>query len=247
MVQSQVVQLSLRCSPQAWPRWNERLQRTFLPALSRRYRLRDLGAELRRLSEFLAIKLKGYHPERQTADDWTRQYETGAWAYLAELSESARYGIVAGYLAARPPGRILDVGCGEGLLVRNIRHLPFQTYLGIDISPAAVAAARAVFGEDSRLAFAVANAESYQPDKAYDAIILSECLNYLSDPVGIVERYSKSTSNNGCIIISLFQSPRANKAWEMLEQVTEVMDCVSIAHHSGKRWTIKLLKPRPLC
>jgi hypothetical protein len=55
---------------------------------------------LARLTERLAIRLRGYHPERHTPDDWTRQYEAGAWAYLADLSERSRYSIMVGYLAA---------------------------------------------------------------------------------------------------------------------------------------------------
>ena len=152
-----------------------------------------------------------------------------------------------GEFAALAPRPILDVGCGEGLLARKIRHLPFETYVGIDFSPAPVAAARAALGDDLRLTFAVADAESYQPATEPDAIIFSECLNYLSDPVGIIEHYSKSIASNGFIIISLFQSPRADKAWEVLRPVAEIMDCVNIAHHSGKRWTIKLLTPRAHC
>ena len=202
---------------------------------------------VRRLTELLAIKLGGYRPERHAPQDWTRQYQTGAWTYLEDLSERPRYSIMAGYLDALSPCRILDVGCGEGLLARKILHLPFITYVGIDVSPAPVATAQEALGDDLRLTFAVADAESYDPDRMFDAIVFSECLNYLSDPVGIVERYSKSIASNGSIIISLFQSPRADKAWEMLKPITKFIDCVNIAHHSGKRWTIKLLKPHARC
>src|SRR5262245_52903904 len=202
---------------------------------------------LSRLKELLAIRLKGYHPERHAPEDWTRQYEAGAWAYLADLSERPRYSIMVGYLAALAPRRILDVGCGEGLLARKIGHLPFQCYVGIDISPAPVEAARAALGHDPRFSFVVADAEKYQPAIVSDAIIFSECLNYLSDPLGIVEHYSKSIADNGSIIISLFQSPRADKAWEMLRPTAEIMDCVNIAHQSGKRWTIKLFSPCVHC
>jgi 2-polyprenyl-3-methyl-5-hydroxy-6-metoxy-1,4-benzoquinol methylase len=209
--------------------------------------LRDHGAESRRLSELLATRFRGYRPERHTPEDWTRQYEAGAWAYLSDLSERPRYSVLVGYLAALAPGQILDVGCGEGLLARKIRHLPFQTYVGIDFSPAPVAAARTALGDDLRLTFVVADAETYQPDTVFDAVIFSECLNYLRDPVGIIEHYSKSISSNGNIVVSLFQSPRADKAWEMLRPVAEIMDCVNVAHHSGKRWTIKLLRPCAHC
>jgi SAM-dependent methyltransferase len=209
--------------------------------------LPGLQAELRRLTEFLAIKLKGYHPESRSLEDWTRQYEDGAWAYLGDLSERTRYSVMAGYLTELAPRRILDVGCGEGLLARTIRHLPFEAYVGIDLSPAPVAAARAALGEDRRFIFNVADAETYRPDTLSDAIIFSECLNYLSNPLGIIEHYSNSIGRNGFMIVSLFQSPRANKAWRMMSPISEVMDSVSISHHSGKRWTIKLLRPRAPC
>ncbi len=203
--------------------------------------------QLRRLREFLAIRLTGFHPERHTPEDWTRQYESGAWAYLADLSERPRYSVMVGYLDALAPSRILDIGCGEGLLAGKIRHLPFQNYVGIDVSPSAVAAARASLGDDLRLTFAVADAESYRPETVSDAIIFSECLNYLSDPVSVIQHYSRSIASNGFIIISLFQSPRADKAWEMLRPVGEIIDCVNIVHQSGKRWTIKLLTVRAHC
>jgi SAM-dependent methyltransferase len=218
-----------------------------MAAATKRAALYDLGAEIRRWSEFLAIRLKGYHPERHASEDWTRQYEEGAWAYLADLSERARYSVMAGYLSEVGPDRILDVGCGEGLLARGIRHLPFRSYVGIDFSPAAIAAARATLAQDSRLTFLIADAESYRPEAEFDAVVFSECLNYLSDPLGMVTHYSKSVAGNGWLIISLFHSPRADKAWEMLKSIAEVKDSVNISHHSGKRWTIKLLTPRGRC
>jgi SAM-dependent methyltransferase len=224
--------------------WNIRLPAALLAAATRRAVLYDLGTEIRRWSEFLAIKLKGYQPERHTPEDWSRQYQDGAWAYLADLSERARYSVIAGYMAEIEPDRILDVGCGEGLLARGIQHLSFRSYVGIDFSPAAVAAARARLGEDKRLDFAVADAETYRPEAEFDAIIFSECLNYLSDPLGVVQHYCKSIAANGSLIVSLFQSPRADKAWSMLEAIATVRDSVNISHHSGKRWKIKLLTPR---
>jgi SAM-dependent methyltransferase len=209
--------------------------------------LPDLQAELRRLTEFLAIKFKGYHPESRSPQDWTRQYEDGAWAYLGDLSERTRYSVMAGYLTELEPCRILDVGCGEGLLARTIRHLPFEAYVGLDWSLAPVAAARTAFVEDRRFTFKVADAETYRPDTAADAVIFSECLNYLSNPLGIIEHYSNWIGANGFMIISLFQSPRANKSWKLMSPISDVVDSVSITHHTGKRWTIKLLRPRVPC
>jgi SAM-dependent methyltransferase len=223
-----------------------RFEAAFMAATKRAV-LYDLGAEIRRWGEFLALKFKGYHPERHTPEDWSRQYESGAWAYLADLSERARYSVIAGYLGEVAPDRVLDVGCGEGLLARDIRHLPFRSYVGIDFSPAAIAAARAKLAQDDRLSFLLADAESYRPAAVFDAVVFSECLNYLSDPLAMVTHYSKSIAANGSLIISLFQSPRADKAWAMLNSIAEVKDSVSIAHHSGKRWTIKLLTLRGRC
>jgi SAM-dependent methyltransferase len=48
------------------------------------------------------------------------------------------------HVAARPPRRVLDIGCGDGSLILHLaRALPASTFLGVDLSATNVDAARA--------------------------------------------------------------------------------------------------------
>lgn len=89
-----------------------------------------------------------YQPERWTTDQWTDAYGAGTLNYYGRLDELARYSVIVGYVSwfAEVTGRrpsILDVGCGTGLLRRRLADELISDYLGVDLSPAAVAEAQA--------------------------------------------------------------------------------------------------------
>ena len=73
------------------------------------------------------------------AEKWDLEYRSGNWDYLGGLQEVPRYSVVAGYVGYfNSRSRILEIGCGTGILLRYIRHLDFTHYQGVDISGAAI-------------------------------------------------------------------------------------------------------------
>jgi len=47
----------------------------------------------------------------QSAQAWEAQYASGRWDYLAQLSELARFSVLAGYIChLKPGGAVLDTG-----------------------------------------------------------------------------------------------------------------------------------------
>jgi 2-polyprenyl-3-methyl-5-hydroxy-6-metoxy-1,4-benzoquinol methylase len=72
--------------------------------------------------------------------DWDSMYEQGEWDYLTKIDELGHYSLLVGYCQyLNPKGKILDIGCGEGLLQQQLRYLPYQSYLGVDVSNVAIA------------------------------------------------------------------------------------------------------------
>ena len=72
------------------------------------------------------------------------QYARGSWDYLRSLDELARFSVLAGYCHyLKPNGRILEIGCGEGILQERLDPARYARYVGVDISEEAVRRAQA--------------------------------------------------------------------------------------------------------
>jgi len=81
------------------------------------------------------------------------------------------------------PGRVLDVGCGTGYLLRLLaRRCPQATELaGIDAAPSMIEAAEQA-ADDRRLRFAVGTAERLPyPDDAFDLVVSTTSFDHWSD------------------------------------------------------------------
>ena len=74
-------------------------------------------------------------------------------------------------------GRLVDVGIGTGLFLHLAREAGFAP-LGVEISPACAARARAEFGVDVH----VGDFESFEPVGPVDAVAMSDVLEHVADP-----------------------------------------------------------------
>ena len=92
---------------------------------------------------------------RPSAAQWDEGFAAGKWDFLAGRAERARLALVAHYvrLAAPAGATILDLGCGEGLLLEALGDLPFARYVGVDLSAVAVARAATRWAAEPRAAF----------------------------------------------------------------------------------------------
>jgi SAM-dependent methyltransferase len=197
---------------------------------------------LRGLAGAALYPLLGYRPQRVEAATWDREYRDGAWDHLSEIRNVAGLAAVMGYCQPLAPRTILDAGCGEGLLAAKLKLLPYEHYLGLDISAEAVARATARLG-DARTRFTVADLHGFESAERFDLIIFNQSLYYLSDPAAVLARYAAMLDANGRFILSMADMPRTRALWPVVEQVLKTQDAMDTRQGDGRVIT-KLLVPR---
>jgi SAM-dependent methyltransferase len=175
-------------------------------------------------------------------ETWNRQYGRGAWSYLSDLKEVPRYAIQAswiGHLQNKPS--ILDVACGEGLLVPYLRFIEYERYLGIDISEVAIRAAK--MKEDDRTQFLVEDAQHYVASAKYTCIIFNESLYYFRNPVELVRHYCSFLWEEGIVIISVFLSAETKGLVPRLRSTCDVLEELTISNSRGV-WETAIIRPK---
>lgn len=97
--------------------------------------------------------------------------------------------------------RILDVGCGEGMLGKRLLDRGAAEVAGIEVDPVVGERAR---GNLSRV-FQV-DVEFMEPpfeDGYFDCIIFADVLEHLKEPLTVLRRFSRYLSDSGTIIASI--------------------------------------------
>lgn len=176
------------------------------------------------------------------AENWDAEYRRGRWDYLRSLDELAHHSVIAGYCKfLRAGGAILDLGCGEGVLIDIMDPQAYSEYLGVDIAPAAIERALARYNGKRR--FVVADISAYQPPKRFDIVIFNESLYYLSDPLAVMRRYENYLAADGMFIVSMYLYEKA-PLWRRLVAAYDVIDSTAVANKKGMVWHCKVLQPR---
>src|SRR3954463_8345792 len=136
-------------------------------------------------------------------------------AYLGE--EPGRRATAAHLLdligAQVPGGRLLDVGCGPGLLLDEARARGYET-VGLELSRASAQHGRDALGLDVReLAL-----EDFEDDSdsapGFDVVVLADLIEHLDDPVAGIARCAALLRPGGvlCVVTPDPSSPTARRA-----------------------------------
>jgi 2-polyprenyl-3-methyl-5-hydroxy-6-metoxy-1,4-benzoquinol methylase len=180
----------------------------------------------------------------QSAQSWEAQYAAGRWDFLAQLSELARFSVLAGYIChLKPGGTVLDTGCGQGVLLHRLPRSCYSKYVGIDVSGSAISVAQAQGNECST--FFAADCDEYSPAEHFDVIVFNEVLCCLRDPLRTVERYARSLNPGGLLLVSLCTAARGSSTiLRRLKRAYATVDEVRIVH-SGRKvsWVCTALRP----
>jgi 2-polyprenyl-3-methyl-5-hydroxy-6-metoxy-1,4-benzoquinol methylase len=193
---------------------------------------------------FVSRFLSSMAPLPKTSEaSWRDEYASGEWDRLWDIGELGHYTVVAGYFGRmKPGGSVLDVACGEGILRKHLQTHGYSRYLGIDVTPEAIATASK--SKDERTDFVVADATRFATDQRFDVIIFNECLYYFADPMAIVNRYCEFLEEDGIVIVSNFNSLVNLGTIDSIRKTFDIDDEVSLINRGGISWTVQLARPK---
>ena len=179
---------------------------------------------------------------RDRAARWNHMYATGRWEYLKTPAEQARFDATARLLVRHgPPGRVLEIGCGEALLQQRLKPGDYQDWVGIDLSAVAIQRAQAFVTDHVR--YHVADMELFDPDGRFDVIIFTESIYYSADSRRLLERYVRFLKPTGRFIVSIFRTKRSARIWSGLHTVASTIDSIATSNELGT-WDCEVLVPK---
>lgn len=132
------------------------------------------------------------------AAPWTRAVREGRIASRAAATDAA----VLAAVTARRPSQVLDLGCGEGWLLRRLRAGTECAAVGIDASAILVAAARAADpgGDYRQLAFEEFIAAPEAVGAGFDVAVCNYAL-FEPDAAGLLAAAASRLTEGGVVVI----------------------------------------------
>jgi 2-polyprenyl-6-hydroxyphenyl methylase/3-demethylubiquinone-9 3-methyltransferase len=115
--------------------------------------------------------------------------------------------------AALSSVRVLDIGCGGGILSEALARAGAQV-TGLDIEPGAIATAQQhALQEGLAIDYYTTPVEQYQPDELFDVIVCMEMLEHVAHPLGVLEQAARLLKPGGYLFLSTLN--RTLKAYAM--------------------------------
>jgi SAM-dependent methyltransferase len=174
---------------------------------------------------------------------WDSLYASGFGQTLELPREYEHYSTLVDLIVLTNKNKtVLDVCCGEGLLLDFLESRGYQKYVGFDFSEIALKnAAKRVRPNAS---FVWGLAESFDPEGCFDAIVFNESLYYLRDPMTVLRRYAAYLALDGLMMVSVFLKSESNQ--RLVREMSIAYDVAQtvVVTHGQDAWHCAALRVR---
>jgi ubiquinone/menaquinone biosynthesis C-methylase UbiE len=144
--------------------------------------------------------------DRFSGDAWDALYDEHApavdtWKFIQRKLR------VEELLATEKPGRLLDVGCGTGVMAPTFLERGWE-FVGVDIAPKMIEHARRRFAGQSRAQFHAGTLEALKwPAASFDAVMAMGLVEYLNDEElrKVMHEMARLLKPDGALVVSAIQ------------------------------------------
>ena len=169
-----------------------------------------------------------FHPAVRSQGEWDEQYRCGEWNRLMATSERPHNAVLLSYVDLRQKPAILEIGCGPGILLPQLKASGYRKYVGVDISSIAIQSC--MRHADHITTFLSADAGEYKPDFSPDVMIFNESIYYFPDPAETLRRYLSDLSADGIAVISMVINPKTSAVIRRIRRDFPVLHQTSVTN-----------------
>jgi len=157
------------------------------------------------------LAAKGIHylvtrfgPQKLRSMAFDEKYRQGDWRFQGD-STGELPGVVRRYLRK---GDLLVLGCGGSSILEGLEADGVNSVLGLDLSEEAIRLASRY--ASPKVAFQIANMETFECPRSYDVVLFSESLNYVPGgrQVALLHRLGAHLKPGGAFVVTLAEAKR---------------------------------------
>lgn len=137
---------------------------------------------------------------------------SGGGAWVPSPTYLLRRDWVLRLLGGLPRGRLIEVGCGAGGLLRDCAQLGFHC-VGLETSPTAIAAAREMTTDVSDVE--IVSMPEHSWSAAFDFLLAFEVIEHIEDDLGALRRWTSWLRPGGSAVLSV---PAHKSRWNSSDE-----------------------------
>jgi 2-polyprenyl-3-methyl-5-hydroxy-6-metoxy-1,4-benzoquinol methylase len=168
---------------------------------------------------------KRYGPSKIKMILWDQEFSGTHWDFIDNTTGDCIYSHLEKHIKN---GSILDLGCGPGNTANELAITAYNTYVGVDISEAALAKASKrteANGRASKNSFVCSDFLDYRPDRQFDVILFRESMYHV--PLGkvklILDYFAKYLKAEGVFIVRMNITDGKGRPKHRLRSAVDIM------------------------